>query len=71
MRITEVPMSAEPAQLQTMLNERMLGAYDKDGSLKVRIRTTKGLADRQGMLSFLLSRLFKKNSRLPSAASAY
>jgi hypothetical protein len=34
-----------------------------------------GLADHQGMLSFMLPPipcgLFKKNSRLPSAASAY
>jgi hypothetical protein len=39
------------------------------------ISRVNGLTDRQGMLSFLLPPipcgLFKKNSRLPSAASAY
>jgi hypothetical protein len=37
MKITEVPVSQEAAQLQTTLNEKMLGAYDQDGSFKVRI----------------------------------
>jgi hypothetical protein len=46
MKITEVPVSAEAAQLQATLNEKMLGAYHEDGSLKVRIHppaATKGL----------------------------
>jgi hypothetical protein len=38
MKITEVPVSAEAARLQTTLNEKMLGAYHDDGSLKVRIQ---------------------------------
>jgi hypothetical protein len=37
MKITEVPGSGETAQLQTTLNERMLRAYDEDGSLKVKV----------------------------------
>jgi hypothetical protein len=37
MKITEVPGSGETAQLQTTLNEKMLRAYDEDGSLKVRV----------------------------------
>ena len=37
MKITEVPGSGETAQLQTTLNEKMLRAYDEDGSLKVKV----------------------------------
>jgi hypothetical protein len=37
MRITEVPGSGETAQLQATLNEKMLHAYDGDGSLRVKI----------------------------------
>jgi hypothetical protein len=37
MKITEVPVSVEAAQLQTTLNEKMLRAYDEDGSLKVKV----------------------------------
>ncbi len=37
MRIVEVPGSGETAQLQTTLNEKMLRAYDEDGSLKVKV----------------------------------
>ena len=37
MKITEVPVSQEAAQLQATLNEKMLGTYDQDGSFKVRI----------------------------------
>jgi hypothetical protein len=37
MKITELPGSGETAQLQTTLNEKMLRAYDEDGSLKIKV----------------------------------
>jgi hypothetical protein len=38
MKLTEAPGSADAANLQKQLAERMVNAYDQDGSLKVRIR---------------------------------
>ncbi|MET4374971.1 hypothetical protein ABIA99_007703 [Bradyrhizobium sp. LB12.1] len=40
MKITEIPASPEAAQLQATLNEKMIGAYHEDGSLKVRVQNT-------------------------------
>jgi hypothetical protein len=40
MKITEVPGAGETAKLQTTLNEKMLKAYDEDGSLKVRVQSS-------------------------------
>jgi hypothetical protein len=37
MKITEAPASPEAAELQKQLTQRMVSAYDQDGSLKVRI----------------------------------
>ncbi|MDE5454028.1 hypothetical protein GWE18_14350 [Bradyrhizobium sp. CSA112] len=37
MKITEVPGAGETATLQATLNEKMLGAYAEDGSLKVKV----------------------------------
>jgi hypothetical protein len=39
MRVTAAPGAAETADLQRKLTERMVDAYDSDGSLKVRIRS--------------------------------
>jgi hypothetical protein len=39
MRVTEAPTSPEAAELQKQLTQRMVNAYDQDGSLKVRIRS--------------------------------
>jgi hypothetical protein len=38
MKITEVPGAGETAALQKTLNEKMIGAYDADGSLKVKVQ---------------------------------
>jgi hypothetical protein len=38
MRLTAAPGATETADLQRKLTERMVDAYDPDGSLKVRIR---------------------------------
>ncbi|WLB58046.1 DUF6680 family protein [Bradyrhizobium japonicum] len=40
MKITEIPASPEAAKLQATLNEKMIGAYHEDGSLKVRVQNT-------------------------------
>lgn len=37
MKLTDVPGSGETAALQKTLNEKMIGAYDDDGALKVRM----------------------------------
>jgi hypothetical protein len=37
MKITEVPGAGETAELQKTLNEKMVGAYADDGSLKVKV----------------------------------
>jgi hypothetical protein len=39
MKIADAPASPETAALQRQLTERMVNAYDQDGSLKVRIRS--------------------------------
>ncbi len=38
MKITEIPGAGETAALQKTLNEKMIGAYDADGSLKVKVQ---------------------------------
>lgn len=40
MRLTSAPGAAEIAELQKKLTERMVDAYDADGALKVRIKTS-------------------------------
>jgi len=39
MKLTDAPGSADAANLQKQLAERMVNAYDQDGALKVRIRS--------------------------------
>ncbi len=46
MKVTEVPASPEAAQLQATLNEKMLKAYDEDGSFKVRMSSEPRAAGR-------------------------
>jgi hypothetical protein len=38
MKITEIPGAGETAALQRTLNEKMISAYDADGSLKVKVQ---------------------------------
>jgi hypothetical protein len=47
MKITEVPGAGETAALQKTLNEKMISAYDADGSFKVKVQPQDPIASKR------------------------